>query len=85
MAKEIGGGSGYLIRNSGLYGHEDGRHRNGDRPRCREVPRSLYMKTVVGPMKTVFVGKTVHLAAGSSFRKIKSRIAKRFTKEAYLC
>ena len=67
MAKEIGGGSGYLIRNSGLYGHEDGRHRNGDRPRCREVPRSLYMKTVVGPMKTVFVGKTVHLAAGSSF------------------
>ena len=81
MAKEIGGGSGYLIRNSGLYG----RHRNGDHPRCREVPRSLYMKTVVGPMKTVFVGKTVHLAAGSSFRKIKSRIAKRFTKEAYLC
>ncbi|EDN85077.1 hypothetical protein PARMER_03517 [Parabacteroides merdae ATCC 43184] len=36
-------------------------------------------------MKTVFVGKTVHLVAGSSFRKIKSRIAKRFTKEAYLC
>lgn len=52
---------------------------------AREVPRSLYMKTVVGPMKTVFVGKTVHLAAGSSFRKIKSRIAKRFTKGAYLC
>ena len=73
-----------MKRNSGLYGHEDGRHRNGDRPRCREVPRSLYMKTVVGPMKTVFVGKTVHLVAGSSFRKIKSRIAKRFTKEAYL-
>ena len=57
MAKKIGGGSGYLKRNSELYGHEDGRHRNGDRPRCREVPRSLYMKTVVGPMKTVFVGK----------------------------
>ena len=42
MAKKIGGGSGYLKRNSELYGHEDGRHRNGDRPRCRGAEIFIY-------------------------------------------
>ena len=50
VVKNIGGGLEYLKRDSGLYGHEDGR-------RCREMPRPSCMKTVVKVMKTVIVEK----------------------------
>ncbi len=53
----MGGGFGYLKRDSGLYDHEDGRYRDEDGRRCREMPRLSYMKAVVKVMKTVFVEK----------------------------
>ncbi len=53
----MGGGFGYLKKDSGLYDHEDGRYRDEDGRRCREMPRLSYMKAVVKVMKTVFVEK----------------------------
>ena len=57
VVKKMGGGFEYLKRDSGLYGHEDGRYRDKDGRRCREMPRLSCMKTVVKVMKTVFVEK----------------------------
>ena len=85
VVKKMGGGFGYLKKDSGLYDHEDGRYRDEDGRRCREMPRLSYMKAVVKVMKTVFVEKTVHLTARRPFFKEKSLYLIQLTKDTFLC